>query len=148
MSTYKQLLYQIVFTTFDVRPVLHKEHRPELFKYMWGILKNKKCHLYRINGVEDHIHIVTHIHPSVPISGLVKDIKLASNRMIKDKRLFENFQGWQEGYGIFTYSYSAKDTLIQYVKNQEEHHKKISFMEEYKSLLKENGVEFDPKYLK
>ncbi len=118
-----------------------------MFKYIWGILKNKKCHLYRINGVEDHLHIVTHLHPSVALADLVKDIKLASNDHIKATGLFPDFGGWQDGYGAFTYSFSAKNNLIEYVKNQEEHHKTVTFKEELIELLKEHGVEFDEKYL-
>ncbi|MBK6929465.1 MAG: IS200/IS605 family transposase [Saprospirales bacterium] len=148
MSTYTQILYQIVFSTKHRERTLFKENRPELFKYIWGILKNKKCHLYRMNGVEDHIHIVTHIHPTVAPAALVKDIKLASSDYIKEKGLFPDFSGWQDGYGAFTYSYSAKNDLIEYVKNQEEHHKAKTFMEELVELLKEHGVEFDEKYLK
>lgn len=147
MSTYTQILYQIVFSTKNRESVLQKENRPELFRYIWGILKNKKCHLYRINGVEDHLHIVTHLHPAVALASLVKDIKVASSEHIKEKNLFPNFGGWQDGYGGFTYSIKAKDTLIEYVKNQEEHHKKISFREEFITLLREHEVEFDEKYL-
>ncbi|MBK9014557.1 MAG: transposase, partial [Saprospiraceae bacterium] len=99
MSTYTQSLYQIVFSTKHRQPTLAKEGRDELFKYIWGILKNKKCHLYRINGVEDHIHIVTSLHPSVALADLVKDIKLASNDHIKETGLFPDFGGWQDGYG-------------------------------------------------
>lgn len=147
MSTYTQILYQIVFSTKRRERTLQKDNRAELFKYMWGILKNKKCHLYRINGVEDHIHIVTHIHPTIALANLIKDIKLASSAFIKEKNLFPNFDGWQEGYSAFTYSIKEKDYLIEYVKNQEEHHKTITFKEELIELLKEHGVEFDEKYL-
>ena len=147
MSTYTQILYQIVFSTKRRERTLQKDNRAELFKYMWGILKNKKCHLYRINGVEDHIHIVTHIHPTIALANLIKDIKLASSAFIKEKNLFPNFDGWQEGYSAFTYSIKEKDNLIEYVKNQEEHHKTITFKEELIELLKEHGVEFDVKYL-
>jgi hypothetical protein len=77
----------------------------------------------------------------------VKDIKLAVSDLIKEEKIFPQFTGWQEGYGGFTYSISAKDNLIEYVKNQKEHHKKVSFREEYISLLKEHGIEFDEKYL-
>jgi putative transposase len=141
MSTYTQILYQVVFSTKNRETVLEKQNRPELFKYIWGILKNKNCHLYRINGVEDHIHIVTHIHPSVPLAGLVKDIKVASSGFINDHKVFKNFDGWQDGYGAFTYSFKEKDRLIEYVKKQEDHHKTISFREEYIELLKEHEVE-------
>ena len=147
MSTYTQILYQIVFSTKRRERTLVKENRDELFRYMWGVLKNKKCHLYRINGVEDHIHIVTHVHPTVALASLIKDLKLASTAHIKDHKLFPYFGGWQEGYGAFTYSNKEKNALIEYVKNQEEHHKTKTFREELIELLKEHGVEFDEKYL-
>jgi putative transposase len=147
MSTYTQIIYQIVFGTKYRKPVLTKANREELFKYIWGIIKSKKCHLYRINGVEDHLHIVTHLHPSVALSSLVKDIKVASSIYIKEKNLFEEFVGWQDGYGAFTYTIKEKDRLIAYVKNQEEHHRKKTFKDEYIELLKEHGVDYDEKYL-
>ena len=147
MSTYTQILYQIVFGTKYREKVLLKDGRDELFKYITDLIKNKNCHLYIINGVENHIHIVTHLHPTVSLSSLVKDIKLASSIYIKENNLFKDFINWQEGYGAFTYSIKEKDRLIEYVKNQEEHHRKKSFREEYVKLLGEHGIEFDEKYL-
>ena len=147
MSTYTQILYQIVFSTKRRERTLDKEKRQELFQYIWGILKNKKCHLYRLNGVEDHLHIVTHLHPAVALADLVKDIKVASSAYIKAQHLFEHFDGWQDGYAACTYSIEAKDNLIEYVKNQEAHHQTKTFREELVELLKEHGVEFDEKYL-
>ena len=147
MSTYTQILYQIVFSTKYREQTLLKLNRELLYKFLWGILENKKCHLYRINGVEDHIHIVTHLHPSVALSHLVKDIKLASSKYIKEENIFPMFNGWQDGYGAFTYSIKEKDRLIEYVKNQEAHHKTKTFREEYIGLLNEHGIEFDEKYL-
>lgn len=147
MGTFTQTLYQIVFSTKYRKKTLSKDERPELFKSIWGILKNNKCHLYRINGVEDHIHIITSLHPSVALANLVKDIKLGSTSFIKEKKIFPDFAGWQDGYSAFTYSIEAKDNLIEYVKNQEEHHKNKTFKEELIELLKEHGIEFDEKYL-
>lgn len=147
MSTYTHILYQIVFSTKNRDKVLTEEKRPELFNYIWGVIKNNKSHLYKINGVEDHIHILTHLHPSIALSNLVKDIKISSSKMIKEENLFPKFRGWQVGYGAFTYSIDAKENLIKYIANQKEHHKKTSFEDEYKSLLKELDVEFDEKYL-
>ncbi|HKJ33836.1 MAG TPA: IS200/IS605 family transposase [Balneolales bacterium] len=147
MSTYTQILYHIVFSTKRRERTLPAEKRTELFQYIWGILNNKKCHLYRINGVEDHLHIATHIHPTISVSSLIKDIKLASSTYIKSNGLFKTFNGWQDGYGAFTYSVSEKDQLIDYIKNQEEHHKYYTFREEYIKLLREQGIEFDEKYL-
>lgn len=147
MSTYTQILYQIVFSTKDRTTTLTKPNRIDLFKYVAGILENKKCHLYQLNGVEDHIHILTHLHPSVALSDLVKDIKLASTKFIKEKGLFPQFSGWQDGYGAFTYSIDRKEILINYIKNQEEHHRTKTFRDEYIDLLKEHGVQFEEKYL-
>ena len=147
MSTYTQLLYQIVFSTKNRVPCMIKQRRKKLYKYIWGILKNKNCHLYRINGVEDHLHILTHIPPSASISSIVKDVKVSSSIFIKEQKLFHGFEGWQEGYGAFSYSFKEKDRLIEYIKNQEEHHKKITFKDEYRSFLIEHGIEFQEKYL-
>jgi putative transposase len=126
---------------------LLKSHREDLYKYISGVLENKKCHMYRIGGIEDHIHIITHLHPTISLSGLVKDIKMSSTDFIKTKKLFPNFNGWQDGYGAFTYSIKQKDVLIEYVKNQEEHHRTRNFREEYIELLIENGIEYNEKYV-
>lgn len=147
MSTYTQILYQIVFSTKDRNPTLLEENQDKLYRYIRGVIKNKKCRLYRINGVEDHLHVLTHLHPTIALSDLVKDIKLSSSSFIKKEALFPKFNGWQVGYGAFTYSIEAKDRLINYIKNQKEHHKQISFREEYIALLNEHGVGFDEKYL-
>jgi len=147
MSSYTQILYQIVFSTKDREKSITKEYKEILYKYIWGILENKKCHLYRINGTENHIHIVSSLHPAVALADLIKDIKVASSSMIKEKQIFPMFNGWQVGYGAFTYSIDAKENLIEYVKNQEEHHKKETFIEEYKRLLQEFNIDFDERYL-
>jgi putative transposase len=147
MSTYTQILYQIIFSTKNREHTLDTKNRKELFKYIWGILKNKKCHLYQIGGVDDHLHIVTHLHPAIALSDLIKDIKLASTEHIRNANLFPHFNGWQDGYGAFTYSIEAKENLISYVKNQEEHHRKKTFRDEFKELLQQHKIEFDEKYL-
>lgn len=147
MATYTQILYQIVFSTKDHLNTLQKENREQLFRYIWGILKNKKCTLYQINGIENHLHIATHLHPSVQLSELVKDIKVSSSVWIKEQGIFPNFTAWQEGYGAFTYSVKEKPLLVNYIKNQESHHRVKTFREEFIELLTEHGVEFDERYL-
>ena len=147
MSTYTQILYQIVFGTKHRERTMIKKYRPELFQYIAGLLKKKNCHLYRINGVEDHLHIITHLHPSMALASLVKDIKLSTTKMIKEKNIFPNFGGWQDGYGAFTYHIEAANNLIEYVKKQEEHHRLKTFEEEYIQLLKEHKIEYEDKYL-
>jgi REP element-mobilizing transposase RayT len=147
MSTYTQILYQIVFGTKNHRKTLAAENRESIFRYIAGILNHKKCHVYRINGVENHLHIVTHLHPTVALADLIKDIKLASSHFIRSNNLYPDFDGWQDGYGAFTYSIKAKERLIEYVKNQQDHHRVKTFRDEVLDLLKEYGVEFDERYL-
>jgi len=147
MATYTQILYQIVFSTKDRETTLLKENREQLFRYIWGILKNKNCTLYQINGVENHLHIATHLHPSVSLSSLVKDIKVSSSVWIKEQKIFPDFTFWQEGYGAFTYSIKEKPVLINYIKNQETHHHIKTFREEFIELMNEHEIEFDESYL-
>ena len=147
MSTYTQLLYHFVFFTKHRERTIVPDQKKRLFSYLHQLLTNKNCHLYRINGVEDHLHILTHVHPTIAISSLIKDIKLASDDFIKKEDLFPKFKGWQDGYGAFSESIKAKDRLIAYIKNQEEHHRKKSFVNEYKILLEEHKIPFDEKYL-
>ncbi len=144
---YTQILYQLVWSTRQREKIMIKENRNQLFRHMWGTLQNHKCHLYRINGVEDHLHILTHLHPTVALSDLVKDLKVSSSLFIKNNNLFPGFKAWQQGYGGFTYSIKDKNSLIEYIKNQEIHHAKIPYVKEFKSLLREHHIEFDEKYL-
>jgi len=125
---------------------MSKTSRTNLFRYISGVLENKKCHLYRINGVEDHLHIFTHINPSVALADLVKDIKLSTSDWIKTQKVFPKFPGWQKGYGAFTAAKHDKDRIIAYIMNQEEHHQKSSFKEELKELLLEAGIQFNDKF--
>ena len=147
MSTYRQIFYQIVFGTKHRKPTIANTHEEELYKYISGIIKNKNCKLYRINGVEDHIHIMSDLHPSICLSDYVKEIKVASSLWMKEGSKFPEFEGWQDGYGAFTYSIRERDMIINYIKNQKEHHRSENFYDEYRHLLIENGIEFDEKYL-
>jgi putative transposase len=148
MSTFTQILYQIVFGSKDHIPFMTTENENILFGYIAGILKNKFCHSYIVGGASNHIHIITHLHPTVNLASTVKDIKLASHKMILDnKNLYSQFPGWKVGYSGFTYHISAKEKLIRYVKGQSDHHKIHSFKDELIGLLKENSVDFDERYL-
>ena len=113
MSTFTQIYYHIVFSTKNREPVLLADNRDHLFRYTWGILKNKDCHLYRIGGVEDHVHILTSLHPAIALADLVKEIKTSTSSWIKDENIFPGFTHWQDGYGAFTVSHSDKDAVIE-----------------------------------
>src|SRR6266498_2232739 len=146
-NTFTQILYHIVFTPKNREPCIAKARRDDLYGYIWGINKNLNCHLYRIGGVEDHVHILTSVHPTVALADLVKDIKTSTSSWIKNENVFPNFTHWQDGYGAFTVSHSDKDPVIEYIKGQEEHHKKVSFKDELREFLIKHGVKFDEKYL-
>ena len=143
--SYRQILYHIVFGTKYRRPTISEPHCEELYRYVWGVIKAKNCKLFRINGVE--VHILSDLHPSVALADFVKDIKVASSLWMKASGLFPEFEGWAEGYGAFTYSIKERDRVLNYIKKQKEHHRKITFPDEYKSLLNEHGIIYDEKYL-
>ena len=148
MPSYTQILYQIVFSTKHRHHTLQgSENRLKLYKYIWGIIKNNSCVVYKINGIENHIHIATHLHPSVSLSFLVKDIKVASSLWIKQHQLFPDFIGWGLGYGAYTYNLKQKSIMERYFENQVENHKAASFQKEYEKLLAENVIKYDNRYL-
>jgi REP element-mobilizing transposase RayT len=147
MSSYRKIYYHIIFGTKNRQAVISQEHEEEMYKYIWGIIKKQNCFLYRINGTADHIHILTDLHPSVSLAALVKDIKVASSIWLKQHSGFPLFNGWQEGYGAFTYSEQDKEMIIGYIKKQKEHHQKENFFDEFKRLLREHSIKFDEKYL-
>ena len=147
MSTHTQICYHIVFSTKARQPTLKADRRADLFRYIWGILKNRESHLYRINGAADHVHILASLHPSVSLANLVKDVKTGSALWIKEKSVFPMFAHWQDGYAAFTHSKHEIDGLIEYIKGQEEHHRRTTFVDEYRRLLEESGIEFDERYM-
>jgi REP element-mobilizing transposase RayT len=148
MSTFTQILYQIVFGSKDYTTFLDRENQGKLFGYIVGMLNRRNCHSYQVGGYANHIHIVTHLSPTINLSDLVREIKKASHEMmVREKKSFPDFPGWQVGYGAFTYHISMKPVLINYVLNQEQHHKGITFREEMIKLLNDNLVPFNEEYL-
>jgi REP element-mobilizing transposase RayT len=146
MSSYRQLLYHLVFRTKDSLPTIKKEHADQLYAYISGIIKQKDSHLYRINGTSNHLHILTDLHPSIALADFMREIKASSSSWIKQGDIFGTFDGWAEGYGSFSCSYKDINRLIEYIKDQHEHHRKKSFEEELRILLIESGVNFDERY--
>jgi len=147
MGTYRQIFYQIVFATKHRKPSINPRYDQDLYKYIWGIIKNKNCKLYRINGIEDHIHIMSDLHPSISLADYVREIKVESSVWMKETGKFPEFDAWQVGYGAFTYSIREKEVIMNYIRDQKRHHANECFYNEYKRLLKENEIEFDEKYL-
>ena len=146
-NTYTQITIHIVFAVKNRENIIRKSYREELYKYITGIIKNKDQKLLSINGVADHIHILVGLTPSMAISDLVRDIKNNSSRYINEKRWIPGKFQWQEGFGAFSYSRSQRPEVIAYIENQENHHKRTTFREEYLKILKKFDVEFDDKYV-
>jgi len=147
MPTYTQIYYHIVFSTKNRECTLTSAHREELLRYVWGTVYGMNCHLYRVNAMGDHLHLFTHLHPTVCLSDFIRTIKLRSHDWMDKHGGFPRFHSWQEAYGAFTHSHGEKDRLIDYVKTQQEHHKETSFLVEYKRLVEEAGLVFDERFL-
>ena len=146
MSSYRQILYHIIFRTKGGTKSLPIGNSHELYGYITGIIKNKYCFLYCINGMEDHIHILCDLHPSIALADYMRDIKTSTSIWLKQHRGFPAFDGWADGYAALTYSFREKETIINYVKSQQQRHAKVSFKEELRKLLEEQGVEIDDRY--
>jgi len=146
MSSYRKILYHIIFRTKNSIDAIPLEHNKELFAYIMGVIKNKGCFLYRINGMENHIHMLTDLHPSIALADFIRDIKTTTSIWLKQNNNFPKFDGWASGYAAITYSYKEKDVIINYIKNQQEHHRKVVFKDELRNLLTEHGIEIDDRY--
>ena len=146
MSSYRQLLYHFVFRTKDSQPTIDQDNAGQLYAYITGIIRNKNSHLCRINGTANHLHIITDLHPSVAIADFMRELKVSTSLWMKNNGLFPAFNGWSEGYGAFTCSYIDMGTLIDYIKNQQDHHKKRSFEEEYRRFILEAGINIDESF--
>ena len=147
MSTYSQIYIQIVFAVKHREALITKDWEEELYKYITGIITNKEQKLLAINGIPNHIHILIGMKPTCCLSDLVREIKKSSNAFIKEKKFTKHNFNWQEGFGAFSYSHSALDSVITYINNQKEHHKTKSFKEEYFEFLNKFQIEYKSEYL-
>jgi len=145
-NTYTQLYVQIVFAVRGRQNLISKRHKEELQQYITGVVQKRGQKLLAINTMPDHIHLFIGFSPTIILSDLVRDVKASSSKFIKEKRWQLQF-AWQEGYGAFTYGQSQVNDVIQYVLNQELHHRKRTFREEYFMFLKKFDVPYDPKYV-
>jgi REP element-mobilizing transposase RayT len=138
---------QIVFAVKRRQNLIQKKWKDELHKYICGIVNGKGQKVYAIGGVEDHIHILVSIKPNIAISDLVRDIKANSSKWINENEFVRGKFQWQEGFGAFSYAQSQLDNVIAYINNQEQHHQKKTFKDEYLTLLQKFDIEYDEKYL-
>ena len=146
-GTFSQIYIQYVFAVKGKENLLLNPRREEVFKYMAGIIKGKNHKPIIVNGVTDHVHVFVGLKPAMSISDLIRDVKNNSSNFINENKFVKGKFEWQEGYGAFSYSHSQLDNVYQYILNQEEHHRKTSFKQEYISFLKKFEIEYEEKYL-
>ena len=146
-NTFSQIYLQFVFSVKHREALIPKEHKEELHKYLTGLVQNRKAKMLAVHCMPDHTHLFVGNKPTVLISDFSKEIKVESNEFINDKKWIKGRFGWQEGYGVFSYSHSHIDKVINYVLNQEKHHQKNPFKEEYHELLKKFETSFEENYL-
>ncbi len=146
-NTYTQLYIQLVFAVKNRESLIQKEWKEELYQYITGIVQNNGHKMLRINGMPDHVHIFIGYKPTQTIPDLVETIKTDSDIFIKKNRFCKFKFQWQSGYGAFSYSHSQIDAVVKYIINQEEHHRKKTFREEYLDMLQKFEVEYKDEYL-
>ena len=148
MTTHRKLLYHIVFSTKNRKPYLaDKAFRDGVFAYMAGACKNLDGFALIVGGYHDHVHLLVRIPTTVAVSAFIGHLKSGTSKHVNDTSGQIRKFGWQDGFGVFTVSYSQKDSVYRYIKNQESHHAEMTYETEYISLLNKHEIEFDEKYV-
>ena len=146
-NTYTKIYLQFVFAVQDRTSLIQSQWKDELYKYITGIVQNNNHKLIAINGMSNHIHVFIGYKPHQLIPDLLQDIKGSSSTWINNKGFIRGKFHWQEGYGAFSYSHSQIDNVVKYIMNQEQHHKKENFREEYLELLRRFDIEYNERYV-
>lgn len=146
-NTYHQVYLQVVFAVKYREAVINKLWKPTLLGVIGNLINETGCKTILVNGVEDHIHCLVGLKPAISISELMKTVKAKSSKYINDHHLTSHRFEWQVGYGVFSYSHSGIDNVYHYIANQEEHHKKQMFREEYLEFLDKFRVTYDEQYI-
>jgi len=146
-STLTNILLHIIFSTKDRDPLITQKYKARLYAYIGGIIIREKAVPIDIGGVEDHIHIAVRIKPNDSVSDLVRSIKANSSKWINDSHLSKTYFAWQGGYAAFSVSESQIYKVKDYINNQEEHHRQLTFKDELLKMLEKHNIDFDEKYL-
>lgn len=144
--SYTTSYYHIVFRTYQSEKTIPEEHERELYAYIYGIAKNLRCQTYRIGGMPDHIHLFVSLPPTLPLASFVQRVKTDSSKWMKANAHFPDFRGWGHEYAGFSYNLRDRDKIVNYIIRQKEHHQQLSFEEEYKSFVENNGITIDERY--
>ena len=141
------ILVHIIFSTKERRPFILPEISETLYNYIAAIARSFESHVHEIGGIEDHLHLLLTLPRTIPLSKLVEEIKKNSSKWIKTKGSFYSDFSWQNGYGAFSIGQSNFEAVQKYIQNQKEHHKKVSFQDEYRNFLKNYKISYDEKYV-
>jgi putative transposase len=145
--TFTELLVHAVFSTAERRPLLSKEIRSDVHSYIGGILRELRTTPISIGGTSDHVHLLFRLPSELAVANCMRVVKANSSRWLKEKWPDRRLFSWQQGYGAFSVSESNRSIVVRYIQDQEHHHQRISYRDEFLALLKKHGVEFDEKYL-
>ena len=145
--TFTNLLAHIIFSTKDRAPFIDAELKPELLAYLGGMVREVNGQAYGINGTADHVHLLVSLPPTIALSEAMKVLKANSSRWVSEKWRARKAFGWQTGYGAFSVSKSNAPDVLKYIADQEEHHRKVTFKEEFIAFLKKHGIEYDERYI-
>ncbi len=146
-NTFTQIHIQSVFAVQNRVSIIRKAWKDELYKYITAIIQSNGHKVLAINGMPDHVHVFFGLRPTQSLSDLMQDLKGDSSKWVNDRGFVKGKFSWQEGYGAFSYSRSHVGKVTDYIRNQEEHHRKKTFIEEYTELLEKFGVDYDERYV-
>lgn len=144
--SYTQLIYHIVIRTYRSERTITESHERDLYNYMYGIARNRNVVVYRIGGMPDHIHLLVGLPSDLSVAKFVQELKSITSVWLKTNPDFPDFDHWGKEYAAFTYSAKEKDVVINYIKGQKEHHRVMSFTEEYRRLIEEAGLSVSEAY--
>ena len=146
-NTYSQIYIQVVFAVAARQCLIRKQNKEELHKYVTGIVNERGQKLLAVHSMPDHTHLLVGLRPSISLSDLVRDVKNASSNFVNGKRWVLGRFSWQEGFGAFSYGHSQLTGIIRYIRDQEKHHARKSFREEYLQFLKRYEIDHDERFI-
>lgn len=145
--SYTRLIYHIIFRTKSGVPAITESNENILYTFIWKFVTQRRCVLYRINGMPDHIHLLVDLHPSIAVADFVQQLKNATHLLLeRHKKEFPLFSAWSVGYCALSYSERDKMQIINYIKNQKTHHQNQSFVDETKWLMQESGIVINEQF--
>ena len=145
--SYTNLIYHIIFRTRKSVEAIPIEHEDVLYRYIWGVVKEKGGVLYRVGGMPNHIHLCVQLPATLTVADFMRDLKTSASKFLNTKKeLFSEFDGWGKSYCALSCSYSSKESVVEYIKKQKRHHLSCAFQDDLQEILKENGVDYNDDY--